>query len=334
MTERARSSARPADAPLVSIAIPAYNAERWIGEAVRSALDQSLPDIEVIVIDDDSSDGTLAVVRRLNDPRLRVFKNPANLGQSGNWNRAVSLCRAPFVKFLCADDLLREDCVEKMLAVFDRSADVGFVFSRREIAFSESDTEAREWRDAYASRHLRFGELGELNSGKMLFTTYLAANFEDNWIGEPTNVMMRRSLFKRIGGFNPRIRQPVDMDLWVRAMYRCVVGFVDEPLATYRAVLSGSVTEQNFLHDRLWLDRLWLIESLLADPLLGGSFPQLRRLAWWERLRAARRLAQAIGRRSAIRERLGETSSFVAYKLGRVAPGRELRSPPAVQVVP
>ena len=77
-----------------------------------------------------------------------------------------------------------------MLARFERSDDVGLVFSRRVISVASEEV-AQEWQSAYAMRHLSFGQLADVNDGRWMFETYLASGFDDNWIGEPTNVMMR-----------------------------------------------------------------------------------------------------------------------------------------------
>ena len=66
--------------PLVSVCIPVYNCERYIGEAIQSVLDQTLADFELIVCDDCSTDGTLKAVEGCRDPRIRIFRNDANIG--------------------------------------------------------------------------------------------------------------------------------------------------------------------------------------------------------------------------------------------------------------
>src|SRR5262249_11828788 len=126
-----------------------------------------------------------------------------------------------------------------------------------------------------------------------MFETYLAAGFDDNWIGEPTNVMVRRSLFERLPGFHPHIRQPVDMEGWVRLLFHSDIGFVDAPLSTYR-VLTDSVTQQTARQGSRWLDRVWIMESLLDDPEIRSRFPELKRLVRRERARALVQFARAL----------------------------------------
>ncbi len=301
-------------APRVSVAIPAYNAAPWIEEAVTSVLGQSMPDFELIVVDDASTDATAEIVRAVADPRIRLVRNDVNLGQNASWNHAISLCRAPLVKFLCADDRLREDCLERMLNVAERSERVGMVFSLRLIEPEPGDENGRRWAAAHARTHEYFGPLDEVNRGRRLFDVYFEACFPDNWIGEPTNVMLRRDALDSLGGFHPHIKQALDMDLWVRAMFHYDVGFVDEPLAVYRLVQS-SVSRTTAQAGSRWLDRLWFLESLLADDEIRSAYPQLRAMVRGERLRASTRLVRRLARMSHPRDRLREARVYLGYTL-------------------
>ena len=91
--------------PLVSILIPAYNAERWIAETIRSALRQTWPNKEIIVVDDGSADGTLTVVRQFESNEVRVVTQP-NQGAAAARNRAFSLRQGHYIQWLDAEDLL------------------------------------------------------------------------------------------------------------------------------------------------------------------------------------------------------------------------------------
>src|SRR5688572_32856810 len=95
-------------AKLVSILIPAYNAERWIGATIRSALAQTWPDTEIIVIDDGSRDGTLAIARGFQSRSVKVVTQP-NTGAAGARNAALELAQGAYIQWLDADDLLAPD---------------------------------------------------------------------------------------------------------------------------------------------------------------------------------------------------------------------------------
>lgn len=103
-----------APSPLVSILIAAYNAEPWLAETLESAIAQTWPNVEVVLVDDGSTDGTLAVARRYESERVRVI-HQANAGACAARNRALAEARGGFIQFLDADDLLASDKIERQM---------------------------------------------------------------------------------------------------------------------------------------------------------------------------------------------------------------------------
>lgn len=101
--------------PLVSILIPAYNSEEWIAESIRSAIAQTWPHKEIIVVDDGSRDGTAAVARRFESKQVLVVQQ-ANQGASAARNHALRLAQGQFIQWLDADDILAPDKIEKQVA--------------------------------------------------------------------------------------------------------------------------------------------------------------------------------------------------------------------------
>ena len=102
-------------APLVSILIPAYNAERWIAQSIASAAAQTWPNKEIIVVDDGSTDRTASVASALASESLRVHRQ-ANQGAAAARNTAFELCRGDYIQWLDADDLLDPDKIERQIA--------------------------------------------------------------------------------------------------------------------------------------------------------------------------------------------------------------------------
>jgi glycosyltransferase involved in cell wall biosynthesis len=100
--------------PLVSILIPAYNAEAWISDTLRSAIAQTWERKEIIVVDDGSTDGTLAVARQFESEQLRVVTHK-NQGASATRNKAYSLCKGDYINFLDADDLMGPSKIAKQM---------------------------------------------------------------------------------------------------------------------------------------------------------------------------------------------------------------------------
>jgi hypothetical protein len=111
--------------PLVSVILPVFNAERYVGAAIQSILGQTLSDFELIVIDDGSTDASLKRVAALSDPRVRVLVNPGNLGLVRTLNRGVDTARGRFVARMDADDVAHSRRLERQVQHLDSTgADV------------------------------------------------------------------------------------------------------------------------------------------------------------------------------------------------------------------
>src|SRR5258708_29446213 len=105
--------------PSVSVCIPCYNGELFIGRTIESVLQQTFTDFELVLVDDNSTDATVAVIEKFADPRIRLVRNPVNLGMGANSNRALSLGLGRYVKLLCEDDVLHPRCLERPVAVLE-----------------------------------------------------------------------------------------------------------------------------------------------------------------------------------------------------------------------
>lgn len=115
----------------VSICVPVYNRPQEVERAVRSALAQTFRDIEIVVVDNASTDSTWEVVTKLaeSDSRIRVHRNDALIARVQNWRRALELAGGEYVKLLFSDDWISPDAVARSVEILDRSPDVGFVFT-------------------------------------------------------------------------------------------------------------------------------------------------------------------------------------------------------------
>lgn len=104
----------PGNHPLVSVLIPCYNAERWIGQTLESVFAQTWPNLEVVVVNDGSKDGSLTMLETFQDPRLRVFSQE-NRGQTATLNRCLAEARGDFIQYLDADDLLHPEKISRQM---------------------------------------------------------------------------------------------------------------------------------------------------------------------------------------------------------------------------
>jgi glycosyltransferase involved in cell wall biosynthesis len=305
--------------PLVSICIPTFNRSRSLQVAIDSALAQTYEPIEIVVVDDASEDDTVARLNRIADDRIRISSNGRNLGQSANRNRTLALARGELIKFLDSDDALDRACVEKMVSPFLRDPEVALVFARRRVSFEHGADRDEQWLSRYGRVERHFSAISEINDGRAMLREWLEAGLHDNWIGEPSCVMVRRSHLDQAGGFSTHVSLRVDTDLWVRLMSVGRVGFIDEELVTYQR--SGvSATAENACSRRDWLDRLWTLETL-ASRMDGGSDREVvlgllhaeRRQAW----RTAARLGRvAQGRRVPLQPYLAYAKHRASWRLG------------------
>jgi Glycosyl transferase family 2 len=108
--------------PLISILIPAYNAQEWIGDTIRSAIDQTWPRKEIIIIDDGSTDQTFSIARQFASKEVNVVTQQ-NQGAAAARNKAFSLCQGEYVQWLDADDLLARDKIAQQMRVAEHCGD-------------------------------------------------------------------------------------------------------------------------------------------------------------------------------------------------------------------
>jgi glycosyltransferase involved in cell wall biosynthesis len=112
-------------APLVTIGIPVYNGEAFLEDALRSAMEQTFTDIEIVISDNASTDRTAEIVARLaaTDPRIRVFRNQVNLGAAPNYNRCYEEARGKYFKWLAHDDRMKPGYLAAMVAALENRPD-------------------------------------------------------------------------------------------------------------------------------------------------------------------------------------------------------------------
>jgi Glycosyl transferase family 2 len=239
--------------PSVSVCIPVYNGEPFLGETIRSVLDQTYPDFELVILDNASTDESGAVARSFRDRRIRIERNSSLLPLPENWNRATGLCRAPLIKLVCADDLLHPRCLEMQVAPMEADPGLAVVAARRHMIDEQS-------RVIVPRRGL--GGLVGVHSG--IEVARRVVRNGANPIGEPGGVLFRREDFMAAGGWRPDRYYVIDLDLWMRLLQYGEFLGLPETLAAFR-IGRSSLSAQN--EEALYRDQR-IITGELGDSSL------------------------------------------------------------------
>lgn len=184
--------------PLVSVVIPAYNAERYLGEAIESVLAQDYSPLETIIVDDGSSDGTASVARSYPDVKLIVQENA---GPAAARNRGFAASRGEFVAFHDADDTLPPEKLSVQIGEMLTDPAVGCVLAEQELLI-EQGAELPFWAEG---------------SNVPTVMPTKPEEFADEPDVHPMTMVVRREVFTRIGGFDEEMRAAEDFDWMLRA---------------------------------------------------------------------------------------------------------------------
>ncbi len=222
---------------LVSVCVPTFNGERFLQEALNSIEAQNYRHIEVIISDDNSQDKTLEICEafkeRVSFPVYIYSHKPNGIG--ANWNNTVQKANGEFIKFLFQDDVLKGDCIEKMMLKAREDTKAGLIYCKRDFIWE--DKTPHEWLENYKDLHCHWKHLvvnDKIIQGKHYLKDSNLLGFPDNKIGEPTAVLLRRSVFKKTGFFRTDMVQLLDIEFWYRVMKFTKIGFVDERLIYFR----------------------------------------------------------------------------------------------------
>jgi glycosyltransferase involved in cell wall biosynthesis len=200
--------------PAVSVVIATYNYARYLSAAVDSALRQTFPSFEVVILDDGSTDATPHVVRPLlADPRVSYHRTEHG-GVAAAKNAGVALSRAPLVAFLDADDVWMPTKLARQVALFRGDPGLGVAYTRR-------------WLIDERGRRLEY-EQPPLFRGRVLDQLY-----RTNFVCF-SSAMVRRCALDEAGPFDEGLALAVDYDLWLRVALRYRFDYIDEPLVEYR----------------------------------------------------------------------------------------------------
>ncbi len=200
---------------LVSVIIPCYNAEYFISETITSVLTQSYTNIELIIINDGSTDNSEKEILAFDDNRVHYFKIK-NQGVSKARNIGVSYAKGEFLAFLDADDLFDLNNLEQKTDYLNTYKEIGLVHSLEQIF------------DHITKKNIKITE------GKKGNVLNDLLEMNSTVIHSPASILMRHSLFADIGGFDENLSTSADWEFWVRVAKNTKIGLINVPLIKYR----------------------------------------------------------------------------------------------------
>jgi GT2 family glycosyltransferase len=234
---------RLAPPPLVSAITPTYNRAHVLLRAIRSVLDQDVPDLELLIIDDGSTDDTARIVAALTDRRLRYCRFETNRGIGAARHLGVARSRGRLIAFLDSDDAWRPGKLGKVVSAFARYPGVDLIFSDFEdINAIQKTREPGLVHTAPALRRLQVARLGDSWYG--VEAGAAEALMRANFLGPSSTVVARRSVFETAGNFREDLSGPEDLEMWYRAAVSGARFAYTTEVLVERHKHGGSITAQ------------------------------------------------------------------------------------------
>jgi len=242
----------------VSVIIPAHNAELFIRESVDSALAQTHRDVEVIVVNDNSTDDTPRILREYGN-RIRLL-HQRNGSAAASRNAGAKIATGDWLALLDADDLWEPTKLERQLAITTSTCS----YTNRTNIGSRGDVPELQ------------SDVTTMHDGDVFMPLLLEGNFMTN-----SSVMVRRHIFERLGGFTTTLKNAEDWDLWLRIAEHHRVSYCPEPLIKYRFHAGGKSRN----HKAMAVARRAVVARALSTGRGQALSWRTRRKIWGETAR-------------------------------------------------
>jgi len=210
--------------PRVSVIIPSFNHEKYIVETIRSVLDQTFQDFEIIIVDDASTDNTVSEIKKFNDKRIKLSILEKNHGASYAANKCIRKSRGEYIALLSSDDIFIPTKLEKQVNFLDQHSKIAAVFSYAQII----DEYGKDFSDRSQFYSTIFNQS---NRNRFQWLNYFFHN--GNCLCHPS-LMMRKKIYETIGFYDDRLAQIPDLDYWIRLCLKYEIHIIPENLIKFR----------------------------------------------------------------------------------------------------
>lgn len=199
------------DKPLISVLLPVYNAEKYLGNAIESVLNQSFTNFEFLLINDGSTDGSKQIIRSYSDPRIRFIDNTENRGLIQVLNQGLNLAKGKYIARMDADDICNLERFQKQIDFLEKNPDHGV-----------------------CGTHIKVIDTGEIIKRPLSDAELRWWIFKGSPLAHPSVLMRRDILIDHQLQYHIEAYLVEDFDLWWRMSFNCKMANLDEVLLDYR----------------------------------------------------------------------------------------------------
>ncbi len=264
---------------MVSICTPTYNRPNLLARAIRSVLNQTHQNFEIIITDNSDNETSEELVKSLNDPRIRYYRNEENLGVLRNIAKVETLAKGKYFTVLMDDDLLKPQMMELMVAAFEKHPTVGVVMAP--MALIDLD-DNRIFPYFYVFRKMYYRYRYQVGDGlvdrKTLLKEYLTHDYP---CCVPSGIMYRTEAVRKLGGFDPGADFAIDLDLDMRLAAHHDFYYIDQVLSAFRyaqiSMTSSMHSKGMNMHAFYYVSRKILADKAAMELFSEEEKPKLIR---------------------------------------------------------
>lgn len=216
--------------PGVSVVIPSYNHERYIGECIQSVLAQTYQDFEIIITDDGSADGTVGVIKEFHDPRIQLHLHARNIGACTAVNNCIKRAAGKCVAVLSSDDAWEPTKLEKQVSYLAAHPEIGAVFTK--AVFVDDSSKLLD-----LASYDRLYVFDRRNRSRYAWLNYFF--YRGNCLCHPS-ILIRKECYDEVGLYDERMANLPDLDMWVRLCLRYEIHVLNEKLVRFRILADKS----------------------------------------------------------------------------------------------
>ena len=260
-----RNECSEKQAPVISVIIPAYNHEMFVADAIGSVLNQSFSDFEIIAIDDGSTDNTFDEIRKIDDPRIRLFRQK-NIGAAQTINRGIDMSQGQYITILNSDDMYHPDRLSLFKRYMDENPEMMILSSLVQPIDALGNNMKPGTDNAFHEYWLKWYETAVSNLRQD--GDYFFSLLQSNFVVSTSNIFLNSQIFQTESKFNPNLSYCHDYAFLLRALQSYRFGFIYQRLVKYRLHHTNTIRDNHFLK-RLEVQYA-IFHSLNFDEILSN----------------------------------------------------------------